>query len=400
MHRMNIGTITSDAVMDIRFLSGRRLGSIEENFVDGLNAGDTFVFAGKTLEFVRTRELTAYVRPSRKPTNFTPIWGGTRLPISESLGEAVRTSLALAHAGPPEGWQHAPELGAAREMAGIQAGMSRIPRPDELLVEIARTREGQHLFVYPFDGRLVHAGVAAIVALRLTRRVKTTFSTAFNDYGFELLTGDDLPLRELVTSELFSPEGAAADSAASVNMGQLARTQFREVARVAGLIFQSVPGFRKSGKQVRASSTLLYDVLSEFDPGNLLLEQARREVMERQFESSRLARTLRRLHESPLVVVETGRPTPLGLPLVVERIGARLTGESLLERIEKMRRAWSEPNILNEDPTIEPWTEPAFSRRNRERLVLGGSEPSAKDKDWDGMWKRRRNRSPWRRPRL
>ncbi|MCC6679150.1 MAG: ligase-associated DNA damage response DEXH box helicase [Phycisphaerales bacterium] len=339
LHRLNVGTITGEATVEIRYVNGRRLGSIEENFVSKLRPGEKFVFAGKPVSFVAMYDLVALVRPARGKVTYTPSWMGTKLPISESLGESVRRTLAGAGRGELVG----PELEAARPLVEAQRAISKIPEADEVLAEVCRTREGHHLFLYPFEGRLVHAGLGALLALRITRRVRTTFSIAANDYGIELMTHDDLQFGELLTPEMFSRERLVEDALESVNISALARLQFRDIARVAGLVFQAYPGARRSARQLQASSGLIFDVFQEFDPENLLLRQARREVMERQFEQSRLARTLDRIAARGVTLVEVARPTPLGFPLVVERLGVNsLSAETILERIEKMRAAWEQ----------------------------------------------------------
>jgi ATP-dependent Lhr-like helicase len=232
------------------------------------------------------------------------------------------------------------ELLAARQLAQTQVRFSRIPAHDELLIELAQSREGSHLFLFPFEGRLVHAGLAAILALRLARRVQGSFSISVNDYGLEILSAESYPFRELFDPSLFSSESLTDDAAASVNMSQLAKVAFREIARVAGLVLQNIPGAKKTGKHVQASSTLIFDVLAQFDPQNMLLEQARREVLDRHFEGSRLGRCMSRLAHAKIVMVETQRFTPLSFPLVVEREAAKLSTEDVLARLRKMREQW------------------------------------------------------------
>lgn len=351
LHRLNVGTITGDATIELRLVSGKRLGSIEDSFIARLSHGDRFLFAGRTLEFVTLRDLTALARPARGRTTLTPHWSGTRLPISESLGESVRLTLERVGRGEID----EPELVAARPILDAIASLSVIPAADEVLIEACRTREGTHLFLYPFDGRLVHGGLAAVLSLRLTRLRKTTFAISVNDYGLEILTADDYPFQELLSPALFTTEGLLEDALESLNISDLARLQFRDIARVAGLVFQTYPGSPKSGRQLQASAGLIYDVFKDFDPGNLLLEQARREVMERQFEQSRLARTLRRLALAKPVLRAVERPTPLGFPLIVERTGAQITAETLGERLEKMRALWEkgvEPSAPLKDPRV------------------------------------------------
>jgi len=320
--------------------SGKRLGNIEESFVSRLAVGDAFFFAGRMVEFVAMRELTAVVRMSKKRSALTPIWGGTRLPISESLGAAVRQSLEKLGGLGSEEAELGAELRCAAPLGMAQRGMSAAPRRDQTLVEIVRTREGEHLFVYPFAGRLVHAGLGALLALRLGRNVRTTFAIAQNDYGFEVLAEEGYPFAEMMTRELFSTQDLAADVAASVELSALAKLQFREIARISGLVFQQHPGARKSSRQLQASSGLIFDVFSEFDPENILLMQARREVLERQFEESRLGRAMQRIAAGELLVKHPTSPTPLGLPLVAERLGARLSTETVLDRVRKMKQEW------------------------------------------------------------
>jgi ATP-dependent Lhr-like helicase len=339
MHKLNIGTIVSDATMNVSMTGGKRLGSIEEHFISYLKPGDAFLFAGRALEFIRVRDLTAYVKPARSTTRFTPRWGGTKLPISESLGRSVRESLQRAS----EGARDSAELQAAAYIVDAQQKLSIVPRADELLVETCLTREGRHVFFYPFEGRLVHLGLAAILSLRLSRLRKATYSIAANDYGFELLTARENDVRELLSKELFSGENVFEDAIASVNVGELSRAQFREVARVAGLVFTAYPGVRKTARQIHANSSLLFDVFNEFDPGNLLLEQARREVMDRQFERGRLSRAMDRLHGSVIRTVEVATPTPLGFPLIIEREGGTLSSQTILERVQAMRVQWDSP---------------------------------------------------------
>ncbi|HLL06893.1 MAG TPA: ligase-associated DNA damage response DEXH box helicase [Myxococcaceae bacterium] len=336
MHKLNIGTITSDATVQLRYWSGGRIGSIEESYISRMRPGDTFLFAGKRLEFSRFKDMTAYVKPARAKTTQTPRWMGSRLAISGSLAAAVRRTLHSARQGDVS----AEELAAAWPVLDAQSRLSRIPAAGTCLAETCETREGHHLFLYPFEGRLVHEGLAALLALRFTRLRKATFSLSVNDYGIEFLTPDFFPFEEMLRPALFTRERLVEDILESANLSELARRQFRDIARVAGLILPGLPGARKSTRQVQASSSLLYDVFLKYDPDNLLLVQARREVLEQHFEQNRLAATLERLEHSPLELIPVRRPTPLAFPLVVERISASLSNESLLERVERIKERW------------------------------------------------------------
>jgi ATP-dependent Lhr-like helicase len=334
-HRMAIGTIVSDASMAVKYLRGARLGTVEESFVARLRPGDRFVFSGKPLEFVRVRDMVAWVRKASSGKGAIPRWMGSRMPLSTELAAALRARLEEAHRGVFRG----PEMEAVRPILEIQARWSRIPDADELLIERVKTREGHHLFFFPFEGRLVHEGLAALFAFRISRLAPISFTLAANDYGLELLSPDPAPLDEALAAGLLRPEGLVEDVPASLNATEMARRQFREIARVAGLVFPGYPHAGKSAKQLQASSGLFYDVFSRYDPENLLLAQAHREVLERQLERSRLGRTLERLAASRVVVTEPKRTPPLAFPLLVDRAREAVSSESLGDRVRRMQLA-------------------------------------------------------------
>jgi ATP-dependent helicase Lhr and Lhr-like helicase len=372
LHRLNVGTITADGTIEVRFVGGRSLGRIEEDFIAGISPGRKFVFAGKVLTLVRVRDLTAYVRPASGTTNYTPIWYGTKLPISESLAHSIRVTLHRAGQGRAPG----PEAAAAGAVLEVQRRESVVPAPGEVLAEVTRTREGDHLFMFPFEGRHVHAGLAGVLAVRLSRRKGGTFSIAVNDYGLEVLSAEPYPFAELLDADLFTPEGLTADAIASANTNYLARLQFRDVARVAGLVVQNQPGGPRTGRQLQTSASLVFDVLSDFEPDNLLLDQARREVLERHYEHGRLGRALARLAGGALRIVVTRRPTPLSFPLVIERQAGRLSSETIADRVARMRREWESDwtTVPSESPC--PAAGPAPRATARRRPTPRGSKRS------------------------
>jgi ATP-dependent Lhr-like helicase len=331
-HRLSIGTIVSESAMKVQLLRGRTIGTVEENFIARLRPGDVFTFAGRVLEFVRVRGMVAYVRRSTAKSTSMPHWSGARMPISPQLAASIRTKLDEAGRDIYRG----PEMVAVRGILELQAAWSRLPAADELLIERARTREGHHLFFYPVEGRLVHEGLAALFAYRIAQLGPISFTLAANDYGLELLSPERAPLDEAIEAGLLSPEHLLHDIPASLNAAELARRQFREIARIAGLVFQGYPGAAKAVKQVQASSELIYDVFARYDPDNLLLFQAHREVMERQLERSRLGRALERIAEGRVSVVEVERPTPFAFPLLVDRAREQVTSEKLGDRIRRM----------------------------------------------------------------
>lgn len=336
LHRLNIGTITAEATVAVRYVNGRTLGQIEEYFVARLRPGQKFLFSGKLLRFVAMRDMAALVRPATGATSHTPHWAGIKLPISESLGAAVRQTLQQAR----DGDRSLPELCAVAPVIDTQQRLSAIPDAGQTLIEVTDTHEGTHLFIYPFAGKLVHAGLAAIIALRLGRIRPATFTTAVNDYGFEVLCDQPFPFLDHTDDALFATDRLIEDTLDAVDVGQLSRRQFREIARIAGLVFQSYPGSPRTPRQLQASAELIYDVFDQFDPGNPLMAQARAEVMGRHFQQSRLSDTLDRIRTNHRIVMRTERPTPLGFPLIVERVSAEVSSQTIAERVEAMRRQW------------------------------------------------------------
>ncbi|WP_338798810.1 ligase-associated DNA damage response DEXH box helicase [Acidovorax sp. DW039] len=340
-HRSNIGTIVSDASMQVQFVSGGRLGSVEESFMARLRPGDVFMFAARLLELVRIQQMTAYVRTAPKGSAALPRWSGGRMPLSNTLADAMLVQLERAERGIFD----SPEMHCAQPLLALQAAWSALPTPSRLVAETLQTREGWHLYLYPLAGRLVHMGLAGLLAWRASQQVPNTFSIAVNDYGLELLSAKpvDWPalLPHLVGDATHSTVGSGLEHEvlASLNATEMARRRFREIARIAGLIFQSHPGEQRSSRQLQASSSLYYDVFAQYDPDNLLLAQARAELLVQELDMDRLARTLQRMKAQTLSVHPLQRPTPFALPLMVERFRERLSTESLGDRLERMVQA-------------------------------------------------------------
>jgi ATP-dependent helicase Lhr and Lhr-like helicase len=333
-HRLGIGTIVSDASMQVKYMSGASIGTIEEGFIARLRKGDCFFFAGKLLEFVRVQEMAAYVRKATRLKGTVPTWQGSKMALSIEMGDAVLEMMQQA----AQGDFCEPELEAARSMLQTQARLSRIPTPDDVLVETFRSREGYHLYVYPFSGRHVHLGLASLLAWRLARERPNTFSMSVNDYGFELVAAVEFDLVPVMDKSVFSTENLLHDVLASLNSTELAQRRFREIARVAGLVFSGYPGQPKSTRQLQASSALFFEVFRKYDKGNLLLGQAEREVLSQELEISRLRATLVRLIRKQLQFAELRHPSPLSLPLMVERFREQLTTEQLSSRLDRILR--------------------------------------------------------------
>ena len=331
-HKLGIGTIVSDSSMQVKYLSGGRIGTVEEGFVARLRKGDCFIFAGRNLEFVRAEEMTCYVRRNEGKKAAMISWAGAKMPLSNELADAVLEVLA----GAEQGDFFEPELEAARPMLETQAHLSRLPTPKTLLIERLESREGHHLFIYPFAGRNAHIGLGSLLAWRLAKDAPNTFSISINDYGFELLSAlpvDPAPLRD---QSLFDEGDLLHDVFASLNSSELARRRFREIARVSGLISTGYPGQPKSTRQLQASSTLFYEVFRKYDADNMLLTQAQSEVLSQELDIKRLAEVLARMRQQKVAYVDLAVPSPFALPLMVERFREKLSTEKLKDRLDRM----------------------------------------------------------------
>jgi ATP-dependent Lhr-like helicase len=333
-HRMNIGTIVSDASMSVQYVGGAKIGSVEESFAARMKPGDCFLFGGRLLELVRIREMTAWVRRASGKRPTVPRWNGGRMPLSTTLADAVVQQLARAG----EGRYDSPELQCVRPLLEIQQQWSALPTPQTLLAETLKTREGWHLFLYPFAGRHVHLGLASLIAWRVAQHAPRTFSIAVNDYGFELLSATEVDWPALLPQVLAARDDATLlhEVLESLNAGELARRRFREIARVSGLIFQGYPGERRSSRQLQASSSLFWEVFRKYDPANKLLLQAEQELLAQELEIGRLRASLARMNAQRLVMQPLGRPTPFAFALMVERFREKLSNESVADRIARM----------------------------------------------------------------
>jgi ATP-dependent Lhr-like helicase len=232
-----------------------------------------------------------------------------------------------------------PELEAARPMLDTQTRLSRLPTSEILLVERYRSREGQHLFLYPFAGRYVHIGLGSLLAWRLARDAPNTFSISINDYGLELLCAMPVDITPLCDGSAYEVgDHLLADVLESLNSTELARRRFREIARVAGLIFSGFPGQLKSARQLQASSSLFFEVFRKYDADNLLLGQAQAEVLAQELELGRLAQSLQRMSKQRISLIDLPAPSPFALPLMVERFREKLSTEKLADRLARLLR--------------------------------------------------------------
>ncbi|MHB1180019.1 MAG: helicase-related protein, partial [Daejeonella sp.] len=345
-HRLSMGTIVGDVNIRIKFLSGGYLGSIEEYFISKLKIGDTFWFAGRSLELVKIKDMTAYVRKSPKKKGIVPSWMGGRMPLSSQLSAKLREKLdevAELMSKTPSGQQLKlddsldVEVRALQPLFELQAKLSHLPRKSEFLIEKFTSRDGYHLFFYPFEGRLVHEGMASLFAYRISKIRRVNFSIAMNDYGFELLTDDKILLEEAIEKDLFSIENLLADIQESLNATEMARRRFRDIAHIAGLVFTGYPGKSMKIKHLQASASLLFEVFSEYESDNVLVRQAYHEALQFQLEEFRLRAALQRIQKLKVVITESERPTPFAFPILVDGLSReKLITETLEERVAKM----------------------------------------------------------------
>jgi len=333
VHRIGIGTINSEGVLALVTTGGKRLGTVEESYVSKLKPGDSFVFAGRALVMVGIRQMTAKVKLATKMQGSVPVWAGGRFPLSTQLADAVRQRIEWAR----DGVCVDEEMLRLMPVLALQKLWSHLPAANELLIEKISTREGTHHFLFPLLGRLVHEGLGAVIGHRIKKMFDTPVTASYTDYALEMLCPGDLTLTENDWRTLLSPTGVVDDLLECLNAGELTRRQFRDIARVAGLVLATSPGAPKTVRQLQASSELFFDVFTEFDPENLLLKQARREVLERQLEVTRLTDSLERTQRSQLVLRSPGRLTPMAFPVWAQRISSQtLRVEDASSRIERM----------------------------------------------------------------
>jgi ATP-dependent Lhr-like helicase len=350
-HRMHIGTIVSEAMMKVKFVSGGFIGVIEEWFITRLSPGDVFTLAGRNLELVTIKDMTALVRKSNAKKSIVPSWQGGRMPLSANLGKKLREKFEEARDLKPEAGGRKSEVGSKKSshyspdvelqvlepLFKLQQYLSHVPGANELLIEQIETKDGYHLFVYPFEGRLVHEAMAAILAWRISRITPITFSFAMNDYGFELLSDQPIPVDDTNVYELFTADNLLADIQRSANATEMAKRKFRDIAVIGGLIFQGYPGEQKKARHLQSSASLLFNVFSEYEPGNLLLRQSYQEVFDQQMEEVRLRNMLERIQRSKIIITFPQQLTPFCFPIKVDSMRENLTSEKLEDRVKRMQ---------------------------------------------------------------
>jgi len=332
-HRLSIGTIVSDQATMVKFLSGKKLGTVEEWFITQLNVGDTFWFAGRNLKLVRLKENTAYVRRSQNKTGKTPSWQGGRMPLSSRLSAKLREKLnEVTHQSTDD-----IEITSLAPLVDLQSQRSHVPGTGEFLIEYFTSREGHHLVMYPFEGRFVHEVMAGLAAYRISQLEPLSFSIAMNDYGFELLSDQPIPVEDALASDFLTSAYLSDDIQRSVNASEMARHRFRDIASIAGLVFRGFPGKEKKDRHLQSSAQLFFDVFTDYEPDNLLLRQAYDEVLNYQIEEARLRQALERIEQQEAILRYPDKPTPFAFPIMVDRLRDKLSSEKLEDRVMRMK---------------------------------------------------------------
>ncbi len=332
MHRLSIGTIVSDSMLMVKYVTGGFIGTIEEWFLSKLKPGDSFVFAGRTLELVRLRHMVAQVRKSNKKTGKVASFLGGRLPLSSQMSQILREEMQ----SEADHKRNTPELKALAHIFDRQERESIVPGKNEFLIETFKTRDGYHSLFYPFEGRFVHEAMSSLLAYRISLLSPISFSLAYNDYGFELLSDQYLDVQTILDNNLFSPDYLYDDLYKSLNSTELARRKFRDIAVISGMVFQGYPNKIIKTKHLQSNSQLLFDVFRDYEPDNLLYLQAYRETFEHQLEEGRLRKALERINSQKIIWKRCEKATPFSFPIITDGLRAKLSSEKLADRIKKM----------------------------------------------------------------
>lgn len=339
-HRLQIGTIVSDAMLSVKFISGGYIGTIEEWFISKLSPGDAFTFAGKNLELVKIKGMQVLVRASKKKNSKVPSWMGGRMGFSAQMSELLREEMYEARESAKSGGGKSRELSALQPIFERQQRESIIPNKDEFLIETFKTREGYHAIFYPFEGRFVHEALSSLLAYRISLLSPISFTLAFNDYGFELLSDQEIDMQQVLDNDLFSPAYLMNDLNNSLNATEMARRKFRDIAVISGMVFTGFPNKLIKTKHLQANSQLLFSVFRDYEPENLLFLQAFRETFEHQLEEGRLRLALERICTQEIIWRACEKPTPFSFPIITDRLREKLSSEKLEDRIRRMLIQW------------------------------------------------------------
>ena len=329
-HRLSMGTIVSGNDLKIRYRKGGYLGSIEEWFISKLKPGDTFAFSGKILELIRIHKMEVIVKKSKIKQAKIPAWMGGRMSFSAHLSDLLKKALFEDQNKTTREFQSLVPVFEQQKKESI------VPKPDELLIERFETKEGVHTLFYPFEGYAIHEAMANLMAYRISLISPISFSMSFNDYGFELLSDQAFSPEAFLDNDLFTPEYLFDDLAKSINISEMARRRFRDIALISGLVFQGYPNKPVKSKHLQSGSQLFFEVFKDYEPDNLLYQQAIEETFDHGMERGRMQLVFEELEQKTIVWKNCSQPTPFSFPLITDRIRSKLSSETVEDRIKKM----------------------------------------------------------------
>ena len=338
LHKFNIGTITSDNFINVKYLRGKSLGNLEENFAAKLKPGDNFYFAGKMLQFLKIKDMNLYVKKSSKKSSLIPAWIGGQMAFSDLLSDNLRKEIDICNNLDNDYEYINEELNSLLPILNKQKEISNIPKREELLIEIYKTKGFSNLFVFTLDGKFVNEGIAFLWALRFARKKQSTFSITTNDFGFGLTTTEDYDFSIISkeSSYFFESKNLEEDLEKAINFSELTKRRFKNIAQISGLVNQNNINKSKTSNQLQISSSLFFDVFKRYEKDHLLIKQAYREVKEFQLENKRINKSLERLSNLKIILNKTKMPSPFAFPLLVERLKNTLSNEPIEKRVEKL----------------------------------------------------------------
>ncbi|MDO8802494.1 helicase-related protein [Phenylobacterium sp.] len=333
-HRMNVGAILSPAVLAVRIAMGKRLtggrkiGEVEEGYVEMLEPGDTFVFAGQVWSLVAVTGLDVLVRPAMGKDPKMPSWGGSKFALSTFLAKRVRELMF-----DETHWKVLPN--DVREWLEIQKDRSLIVKEEELLLETFPRGKRNFIVCYPFEGRLAHTTLAMLLTRRLERMGAAPLGFVCNDYAVAVWALN--PLDRLDFDELFAEDMLGDDLESWLSESFMMKRAFKGCAIISGLIERRFPGEQqKSGRQVTFSTDLIYDVLRRHQPDHLLLRCAREDAATGLVDVARLGQLLARI-KGKIRHAALDHLSPFSVPILLE-IGKERTpgaaGEMILAEAE------------------------------------------------------------------
>ena len=323
--KMNIGAIVESSTLKVRLKSGPALGEIEDYFVQNLSPGDSFIFAGRILEFTGIKANVVEARPSTATEPKVPAYAGGRLPLSPGLADSVRSLL-----NDPD--MHTLLPAPVREWLYIQKKRSALPEKSSLLVETFPRGAKHYMVCYSFAGRNAHQTLGMLLTKRMERVGLSPIGFVATDYAIAVWA------LHPVTSpqELLSADILGDDLEEWMAETSMLKRSFRQVATIAGLIDKNIPGHEKTGRQMTINSDLIYDVLRQHQPDHLLLKATRMDAARGLTDIRRLSELLTR-YEGRIEHQSLARISPLSVPLILEVGKEAVTGSGVDEMLDALQ---------------------------------------------------------------